>query len=150
MSILGTIMSSILGSKPQPAPPLGAMAAPQQPPHESAPVVAPTPPQAKAQPAAHADTPSPSGATPRQVDVAAVLDKHAEETDEELNWRTSIVDLMKLLKLDSSLTARKTLAKELKYTGDTKDTATMNMWLHQQVMAKLEQGGGKLPADVKH
>ena len=150
MSILGTIMSSILGSKPQPAPPLGAMAAPQQPPHESAPVVAPTPPQAKAHPAAHAETPSPSGAAPRQVDVAAVLDQAAEETDEELNWRTSIVDLMKLLKLDSSLTARKALAKELKYTGDTKDTATMNMWLHQQVMAKLEQGGGKLPADVKH
>jgi hypothetical protein len=129
------------------------MSAPEQP----APIVAPTPPQAKAQPAAHAATPSPSaatppasGATPRQVDVAVVLDTQAKGTGEKLDWRTSIVDLMKLLKLDSSLTARKTLAKELNYTGDTKDTAAMNVWLHKQVMARLEQGGGKLPADVKH
>ena len=82
--------------------------------------------------------------------MAAVLDKRAEETDQDLNWRTSIVDLMKLLKLDSSLAARKTLAKELNYTGDTKDLAAMNMWLHKQVMAKLVQGGGKLPSDVRH
>jgi Domain of unknown function (DUF3597) len=154
MSILGTIMSSILGGRAQPpAPPPAGMAAAEQP-RTRAPIVAPTPPQGQhstppAQPAAPAPTP-PSAATPDQVDVAAVLDKRAEETDQDLNWRTSIVDLMKLLELDSSLAARKTLAKELNYTGDTKDSATMNVWLHKQVMAKLVQGGGKLPSDVKH
>jgi hypothetical protein len=122
--------------------------------HASAPTVAPTPSYAKsdptpAQPAARAETP-PSAATPGQVDVAAVLDKRAEETKEDLDWRTSIVDLMKLLKLDSSLAARKRLAEELSYTGDTKDSAAMNVWLHKQVMAKLVQGGGKLPSDVRH
>jgi hypothetical protein len=86
----------------------------------------------------------------KPVDVAAVLDARAEETDEELNWRTSIVDLMKLLKLDSSVNARKALAKELKYDGDTADSAAMNMWLHKRVMARLVEGGGKLPSDVKH
>lgn len=169
MSILGTIMSSILGSRAQPAPPPGAMSASMPAseaaqPQAKATVVAPTPPQGKTSepppktaqpepqkpqplPAAHA---RPSTATPQQVDVAAVLDNLAEETDEELDWRRSIVDLMKLLKLDSSLAARKVLAKELSYTGDTKDSAAMNVWLHKQVMAKLVQGGGKLPSDVKH
>jgi hypothetical protein len=66
-----------------------------------------------------------------------------------LEWRSSIVDLMKALDIDSSLSARKDLAKELGYTGDTNDSATMNMWLHKQVMAKLAANGGKLPADVK-
>jgi hypothetical protein len=86
----------------------------------------------------------------KPVDVAAVLDARAEEADEELNWRTSIVDLMKLIKLDSSVTARKALAKELKYGGDTADSAAMNVWLHKQVMARLVEGGGRLPSDVKH
>jgi hypothetical protein len=63
--------------------------------------------------------------------------------------RTSIVDLMKALNLDSSLTARKELAKELHYTGDTNDSATMNVWLHKQIMAKLAANGGKLPSDIK-
>jgi len=70
-------------------------------------------------------------------------------TGGKLDWRTSIVDLMKALGLDSSLAARKELAKELHYTGDTNNTATMNVWLHQQVMAKLAANGGKLPADIK-
>jgi hypothetical protein len=155
MRIIDTIMSSILGTRGQPTPPPATMAgmAPTAPPQESAPPVTPTPAQApapstpKAEPAAHAKSPS-SAATP--VDVAAVLDARAEETDEELNWRTSIVDLMKLLKLDSSSAARKALAKELKYTGDTSDSAAMNIWLHKQVMAKLVQGGGRLPSDVRH
>ena len=68
---------------------------------------------------------------------------------EKLNWKQSIVDLMKLLGLDSSLAARKELAKELHYTGDTNDSATMNVWLHKQVMTKLAANGGKLPADIK-
>jgi hypothetical protein len=83
------------------------------------------------------------------VDVAAVVDKAAAAKGEKLAWRTSIVDLMKALNLDSSLAARKELAKELKYTGDTNDSATMNVWLHKQVMTKLAANGGKLPADIK-
>ncbi len=90
------------------------------------------------------------GAPPAQtVDVAAIVDKAAAASGEKLAWRTSIVDLMKALKLDSSLTARKQLASELKYTGDTNDSATMNVWLHKQIMAKLAANGGKLPADIK-
>ena len=90
------------------------------------------------------------GAPPAQtVDVAAIVDKAAAATGEKLAWRTSIVDLMKALNLDSSLTARKQLASELKYTGDTNDSATMNVWLHKQIMTKLAANGGKLPADIK-
>ena len=93
---------------------------------------------------------TPASAPPAQtVDVAAIVDKAAAASGEKLAWRTSIVDLMKALKLDSSLTARKQLAKELNYTGDTNDSATMNVWLHKQVMAKLAANGGKLPADIK-
>ena len=89
-------------------------------------------------------------ATPTQtVDVAAIVDKAAAATGEKLAWRTSIVDLMKALSLDSSIGARKQLAKELNYTGDTNDSATMNVWLHKQIMAKLAANGGKLPADIK-
>jgi hypothetical protein len=92
---------------------------------------------------------APSAPPAQTVDVAAVVDKAAAATGEKLAWRTSIVDLMKALNLDSSLAARKELAKELKYTGDTNDSATMNVWLHRQVMTKLAANGGKLPADIK-
>jgi hypothetical protein len=92
---------------------------------------------------------APSAPPAQTVDVAAVVDKAAAATGEKLAWRTSIVDLMKALNLDSSLAARKELAKELKYTGDTNDSATMNVWLHKQVMTKLAANGGKLPADIK-
>ena len=91
-------------------------------------------------------TPSASGGP---VDVEAVLNGMAEKNSQTLNWRTSIVDLMKLLDLDSSLTARKQLADELHYTGDKEDSATMNVWLHKQVIKKLEENGGKVPADLK-
>jgi len=74
----------------------------------------------------------------------------AQKNAQKLNWSTSIVDLMKLLDLDSSLTARKTLAQELKYSGDTNDSATMNIWLHKQVMIKLAENGGKVPDALKH
>ena len=83
------------------------------------------------------------------VDVEAVLIGLASKGDESLNWRNSIVDLMKLLNLDSSLAARKELAKELKYAGDTNDSAAMNIWLHKQVMQKLAANGGKVPADLQ-
>ena len=99
--------------------------------------------QASASPTAAPSAPA------QTVDVAEIVDKAAAATGEKLAWRTSIVDLMKALKLDSSLAARKQLAKELNYTGDTNDSATMNVWLHKQIMAKLAANGGKLPADIK-
>ena len=90
-----------------------------------------------------------SGSAPmQQVDVEAILTKMASENKEKLDWRRSIVDLMKLLKLDSSLNARKELATDLNYTDDTNDSATMNVWLHKQVMQKLAANGGKVPADL--
>jgi Domain of unknown function (DUF3597) len=84
-----------------------------------------------------------------QVDVAAILTDLASKRKEKLDWRKSIVDLMKLLDLDSSLSARKELAKELSYSGDTNDSASMNMWLHKQVMRKLAENGGNVPDDLK-
>ena len=101
-------------------------------------------------PGATAPGVSTTGTTPMpEVDVEQMLDQRAQQSGEKLNWKTSIVDLMKLLGLDSSLTARKQLAKELNYTGDTNDSATMNSWLHRQVMSKVAANGGKVPADLK-
>ena len=85
------------------------------------------------------------------VDVEQILDDMAQKNTQKLNWRTSIVDLMKLLNMDSSIEARKTLAGELNYTGNTSDSAAMNIWLHKQVMQKLVDNGGKVPQDlVRH
>ena len=78
-----------------------------------------------------------------------MLDALARKNKQKLNWRKSIVDLMKLLDLDLSQAARKKLAEELHYTGDTKNSAKMNIWLHKQVMIKLAANGGKVPADLK-
>jgi len=88
-------------------------------------------------------------ASAQPVDVEAVLNEMAKNNAQKLNWRTSIVDLMKLLDLDSSLQARKSLADELHYTGDKNDSAAMNVWLHKQVMKKLAENGGKVPADLR-
>ncbi|WP_137389632.1 DUF3597 domain-containing protein [Rhodoligotrophos defluvii] len=82
------------------------------------------------------------------VDVAAVLDAAVKRKGQTLHWRTSIVDLMKALDLDSSLSHRKELAQELGYTGDMNDSAAMNIWLHKQVIQKLKENGGKVPADL--
>ncbi len=82
------------------------------------------------------------------VDVEAVLAGMAKANPQKLNWRTSIVDLMKLLGMESSLAERRELADELGFTGDKKDTATMNMWLHKQVMRKFAENGGTVPADL--
>ena len=136
MSIFGKIMSAIFGSKAGATPPAG-----------SAP--------SSGGPAADAGSTSgsaaaPSAAPPQSVDVAPILDAAVAAQKEKLAWRTSIVDLMKALDIDSSLSARKELAKELGYTGDTNDSATMNVWLHKQVMAKLAANGGKLPPEIKH
>jgi hypothetical protein len=94
-------------------------------------------------------TAAPSATPAQTVEIAAIVDKAAAAKGEKLAWRTSIVDLMKALDLDSSLTARKELAKELNYAGDTNDSAAMNIWLHKQIMGKLAAHGGKLPADIK-
>jgi Domain of unknown function (DUF3597) len=96
---------------------------------------------------------APTSAAPpplSQVDVEAVLTNLAGQQKQKLDWRKSIVDLMKLLNLDSSLAARKELAKELNYSGDTNDSASMNIWLHKQVMNKLAANGGKVPDDLRN
>jgi 3-oxoacyl-ACP reductase-like protein len=134
MSISGTIMSKIFGASKTPAAPASASG--------STGAAAPAPPA----PAAGATPAAPAGS----VDVAAILDALNEKHPEELDWRKSIVDLMKLVGLDSSLTARKQLASELNYAGDTSDSASMNIWLHKQMMAKIAANGGKLPADLAH
>jgi Domain of unknown function (DUF3597) len=133
MSIFGKIMSAIFGSSASATPPGGA---------------APSGGAASSGGAAAGGGGS-AAAPAKTVDVAPILDKAVAAKKEKLAWRTSIVDLMKALDIDSSLGARKELAKELGYTGDTNDSATMNVWLHKQVMSKLAANGGKLPADIK-
>src|SRR5258705_6544746 len=119
MSICGQIMGAILAAKAEAAP--GATTAP-------------------AAPASGGGNPA---STPAQaIDIAPVLDKAVADKKEKLQWRTSIVDLMKALDIDSSLSARKELAKELGYTGDTDDSASINVWPHKQVMAKLAANVG--------
>jgi hypothetical protein len=92
--------------------------------------------------------PAPAAKAAQNVDIADVLDKMAAANKEKLDWKHSIVDLMKLVGMDSSLSARKELAADLHYTGDTGDSAKMNMWLHKEVMRKLAENGGKVPADL--
>ena len=147
MSVFGNIMSKVFGhAKAQAGP-----AAPQQP--ASTASGGKTSGAAPASPAATGTSGTKTAAAPAaahvQVDVEAVLKDLASKNKEKLDWRNSIVDLMKLLKLDSSLVARKELAKELNYTDNTKDTAAMNIWLHRQVMIKLAENGGKVPESLK-
>ena len=110
---------------------------------------APAPTVAQPAPAIAASSPAPAAASAPQVDVEAVLNGMAQQNQQKLNWRTSIVDLMKLVGMDSGLGARKELAQELGYTGSTSDSAAMNIWLHKQVMKKIADNGGKLPDDLK-
>jgi hypothetical protein len=155
MSIFGNIMSSIFGKSasaaPAPAaPPEGAAqpAAPGKPAaFASAPAAPATPAAAPASGPAAAGAPAPAAMA--AVDVEAIMDKLSKDKKAKLDWRKSIVDLMKLLDLDSSLKARKELAKELNYTGNIDDSAKMNVWLHKQVMIKLAENGGKVPDDLK-
>jgi hypothetical protein len=84
-----------------------------------------------------------------RAELESYIARLEDEQDEDLNWKESIVDLMKLLKLDSSLAARKQLAQELGYTGALTGSAEMNIWLHKQVMTKLAEGGGKVPDSLK-
>jgi Domain of unknown function (DUF3597) len=134
MSIFGNIMSAIFGHGGQNPPGTASATAPASKPMTTA--------GAGAQPQ--------PGSGGSNVDVAAVLTGLATQKKEKLDWRRSIVDLMKVLDLDSSLSARKQLAQELHYTGDTNDSAAMNIWLHKQVMTKLAENGGKVPDDLKH
>ncbi|PWE78575.1 hypothetical protein XF30_19325 [Bradyrhizobium sp. SUTN9-2] len=132
MSIFGKIISAIFGGQPASAAPAGGAASPGA-------------------PAGSASPSAPAVAPMAAVDVAAIVDKAAAaHKGEKLEWRTSIVDLMKALDIDSSLAARKDLAKELGYSGDMNDSASMNVWLHKQVMSKLAANGGKLPPEIKH
>lgn len=104
------------------------------------------PHQAKAQPSNQ--KPSPLLSNPDPVDVEKVLTDMEQRGSQRLDWQHSIVDLMKLLGMDSSLSSRKQLAKELNYKGDMNDSASLNMWLHQQVLAKFEENGGKVPSEL--
>jgi uncharacterized protein DUF3597 len=142
MSIFGKIMSAILGSSAS-----ATTVTPTSAPSASGGAAAST---GSAAGSSSATASSAATAAAGAVDVAAIVDKAAHASGEKLEWRTSIVDLMKALKIDSSLAARKELAHELGYTGDTNDSASMNIWLHKQVMAKLAANGGKLPPEIKH
>jgi hypothetical protein len=143
MSIFGSIMSKIFGNHPAAAQDASTAG---QPADTAAPAAAtPSTPSASAPPSG-LSTP---GTTMAPVDVGAILTDMAAKNGQNLNWKQSIVDLMKLLGLDSSLDARKSLAQELNYSGDTSDSASMNIWLHKQVMNKLAENGGKVPAELK-
>ena len=132
MSIFGKIMSAIFGTKADAAPAGGGAAA------------------GTASSSGAGSSGGAAAAPAVTVDVAPILDKAVKAKGEKLEWRTSIVDLMKALDIDSSFAARKELAKELGYTGDSNDSASMNIWLHKQVMTKLAANGGKLPPEIKH
>ncbi len=133
MSIFGKIKDAIFGKKKEPEPAAVAPAAPT------------------AAPAGTTAPPAPAPAAPvaiDDVDVEKMLSEAAAKNGSKLNWRSSIVDLMKLLGIDSSLDNRKELATELGYTGALDGSAEMNIWLHKAVMRELAKNGGKVPADL--
>ena len=112
------------------------------------PTVATQPTATAAPPPAAAPMPSAPKPAPPIVDIAAVMEGLAAKSPEKLDWKRSIVDLMKLVGMDSSLSARKELATELHYTGDMNDSASMNVWLHKEVLKKLAENGGKVPKEL--
>lgn len=130
MGIFSNIMNKIFGHKPKVTAPSNAGQSPSAPPPATATAVAPVAPP------------------PQAVDVTAILDDMAANNPQKLDWRHSIVDLMKLAGMESSLAERKALADELGYSGDKSDSASMNVWLHKQVIQKLSQNGGKVPAEL--
>ena len=113
----------------------------------SSPLSAPAPAPASVTTSAPASAAAPKPMT--RTEVEAMIVKAVGAQGEKLDWKRSIVDLMKALKLDSSLAARKELAQELGYKGELDGSAEMNTWLHQQVMAKLAEGGGTVPESLK-
>ncbi|MGI4840276.1 MAG: DUF3597 domain-containing protein [Janthinobacterium lividum] len=117
----------------------------------SAPATPAATPEATSDSSIPSPSPSATQMTPAPVtpvDVTGKLDSLASQNAEKLNWKTSIVDLLKLLEIDSSLANRKELAKELHYSGSTDDSAAMNVWLHKAVLTKLSENGGQVPADL--
>jgi hypothetical protein len=148
MNILGKIFGRIFPHANAGQAPAAAQASPAQ---ATRPQATPSQP-ATQQPQAGAQTtpgqPGTAAATMDRVDIEQVLDGMAANNSQKLNWRTSIVDLMKLVGMDSTLQERRELADELGYTGDKGDTAAMNMWLHKAVMKKLAENGGKVPANL--
>src|SRR5262245_26673245 len=150
MSVFGSIVSAIFGSKH--AASVTAAASPSSPsPSAGAKGASAPSPSTAAAPSAPAGTSASSTAAKpiSKADVDAILAKLADEQDEDYDWKRSIVDLMKLLKLDSGLGARKQLAQELGYTGALDGSAEMNVWLHKRVMTKLAESGGKVPDSLK-
>lgn len=149
MSIFSKIKDAIFG---HPAAKTTAQSTPQTPqltPQTSQPTTQTQPGPASASAASSTPGASTGGQAGGQVDVQAVLENMAKHHGENLDWRHSIVDLMKLLNLDSSLAARKELATELGYTGDKNGSAEMNNWLHKQVMVKLAENGGRVPETLR-
>jgi hypothetical protein len=140
MSVLGSLMGKILGNSARASEAKANAARP----------AAPVAPAAPAAPATPRTTPASSVATaaPPAVDVELVLETMAAGNQQKLDWRNSIVDLMKLVGIDSSLANRKALAQELGYTGDMNDSAAMNVWLHKEVMRKLAENGGHVPTNL--
>ena len=132
MGIFESLKNAILGHSLHPGPVPGG---------SSTAAANPQPVGVPPQPTTAQQTPQPT----EQVDIAAVLSQRAAQRGERLNWQSSIVDLMKLVDLDPSLENRKTLAQELGYTGSTQDSATMNIWLHREVMQRLAASGGRVP-----
>ncbi|MEJ5990710.1 DUF3597 domain-containing protein [Ramlibacter sp. PS3R-8] len=149
MSILGKIFGRIFPKANAGQPP-AATTTTQQPGQQQPGAQARpgTQPQAAPQNTSTAGQAAPA-ATMERVDIEQVLDGLAAKNPQKLNWRTSIVDLMKLVGMDSTLQERKELADELGYTGDKGDSAAMNIWLHKQVMKRMEENGGKVPANLK-
>ena len=146
MSILGKIFGRLLPgahARQQQAP-----ASPQAAPSASAPQQPQPQTQAPAGTASAGTTPGAPAATMERVDIEKTLDGMAASNSQKLNWRTSIVDLMKLVGMESTLQERRELADELGYRGDKQDTAAMNMWLHKEVLRRMEQNGGKVPANL--
>ena len=149
MGIFGKIKDAIFGKAkaapaPQPAPP--QRPAPSAQPSAMPQMNTPSDPNFRA-PGTQPAQPVPAQAV--DVDVDAILADLAAKNGQDLNYKTSIVDLMKLLDLDSSLANRKELADELGYTGDKDGSAEMNIWLHKAVMQQLENNGGKVSAELR-
>jgi hypothetical protein len=140
MSIFSRIKEAIFGDEGPVTPRAPANSA-------RAPAAKPAPPAAAMPPGGIPASPA-AARWEREVDVEAVLEARAGKSPQKLNWRTSIVDLMKLLDLDSSLENRKELARELGYAGPSGDSAAMNVWLHKRVMQELQKNGGKVPESL--
>ena len=147
MGLLSNLISKIFSHAPATAT-AAASAPPAQPAMATQPTAAAAP--AVSTPPAAAPTPMPSAPKPAPpvVDIALVMEGLAAKNPEKLDWKRSIVDLMKLVGMDSSLSARKELATELHYTGDMNDSASMNIWLHKEVLKKLAENGGKVPPEL--